>query len=89
MRLVLLLVCEQGLRVRVRVVVVLVEVGLRGRRWAGRVLGRVVLVQGGGCGRHGSGPAALLRVPVGVGLARTAGRVTAWKKMSEVLAHGE
>lgn len=81
MWLVLLLVREQRLRVRVCVVVVLLEVGLRGGSRGGRgVLRLVVLVEGGSCGGRGrGGRRSRLRVAVGARVAGTAGRVATWK----------
>lgn len=81
MRLVLRLVREQGLRVSVRVVVVVVEVGLRrrcGRRRGGRVLRRIVLVQGRS--RRGCSTSARLAVAVRVRFAGTTCRVATYNK---------
>lgn len=74
MRLIFVFVCEYRLCVCVRVVIVVLEVGLRRRR---RVLRLVVLVEGGGSGgSEGCCAPARLRV-VGVRFPRTAGRVAA------------
>lgn len=84
MWLVLRLVSEQRLGVRVRMVVVLVEVGLRGRRGRRGVLRRVVLVQRGGRARRLR--PARLRVAVRVGLAGAAGRVATCNKYNGALS---
>ena len=71
---------EQWLRVRMCVVVVVLEVGLRRRGW--RVLGLVVLIEwgcGGGCRRGWCCSATTRFCVVGVGLSGTAGCVAACK----------